>query len=347
MWEVVEDRPWSEFERDPLTALIDAQHGVIARWQARRHLSEKAIRHRVETGRWRRVHRAVFRTYGGAVTLAQRHWIAVLAATPGPSIRDGTAACLGGISALLVHGLHGVATDRVHLVVAAPRQVVPPRGVVVHRIRLADQDRHPASHPPTTMLGRAVIDAAAWARSDDEARLVIAASFQQRLVTGAEIRDVLARMPTTRRRRLVIATVEDAAGGSHSLGELDLVKICRTAGLPLPTRQVRFRDSAGRLRYLDAVFDPWRVAVEIDGAHHEEVLQRWDDLARENDMVIADFKVLRFPVHVVRERPHHVAATIRAALENSGWRPPLPRSRRPAGAQLPSPTEDLGDPRPL
>ena len=92
MGEIVEDRPWSEIVKDPLTALIDEQHGVVARWQARNLLSEKALRHRVAAGRWRRVHRAVYLTYGGAITLAQRHWIAVLSGTTGPSIRDSRAA---------------------------------------------------------------------------------------------------------------------------------------------------------------------------------------------------------------------------------------------------------------
>jgi very-short-patch-repair endonuclease len=328
MGEIVEDRPWSEFEKDPLTALIDGQHGVVARWQALRFLTEKAVRHRVATGRWRRVHRAVYLTYGGSITLTQRHWIAVLAGTPGPSITESTSACLGGLSALLVHGLRGVTSDRVHLIAPSPRQVIAPPRTVVHRVQLPDDLRHPASRPPTTTIARAVVDAAAWARSNDEARLIIAASFQQRLVSAPEIEQVLKQMPTTRRRRLVIATSADAAGGSHSLGELDLAGICRKHRLPLPTRQVTFRDANRRQRFLDAVFDPWRLAVEVDGAHHDDVAQRWDDFERENDLVQDSFTVLRFPVHVVRERPHHVAARIRAALERAGWRPPAARSRK-------------------
>jgi hypothetical protein len=147
-------------------------------------------------------------------------------------------------------------------------------------------------------------------------------------VSAPEIEQVLEKMPTTRRRRLVVVTLADAAGGSHSLGELDLLTICRKTGLPAPTRQAKFRDYSGRQRYLDAVFDPWFVAVEIDGAHHDEVAQKWDDLSRENDMVLAGFTVLRFPVHVVRRQPQHVAARIRAALERAGWRPQPSRQTR-------------------
>lgn len=319
MGEIVEDRPWSEIIKDPLTALIDAQGGVIAGWQARRFLSEKAIRHRVAYGRWRRAHRNVYIAYGGPIGVRQRQWIAVLAVAP--STGDSFVACLGGLSALQVHGLRGVSSDRVHLVVPVTREITPPAGVVVHRMRLADDDRHPYSRPPTTTIGRAVVDAAAWARSDEQARLVIATAFQQRLVTAEEIGHVLDRRPATRRRQLVIATTRDAAGGSHSTGELLLVTICRNARLPLPTRQVRFRDLSGRIRYLDAVFDPWRVAVEVDGAHHDDVGQSWDDSERDNALLLAGYRVLRFPVHLLRERPHVVAERIRAALRLAGWRP--------------------------
>lgn len=316
---VDEDRPWSEFDKDPLTALIDMQDGVVANWQARRFLTEKAIRHRVASKRWRRVHRRVFVTYGGPLTLRQRQWIAVFAA--GPAATGEPAACLAGISALQVHGLQGITVDRLDVVVPVTRAFTPPPGVVVHRVRLPAEDRHPASRLPATTIGRAVVDAAAWARSDDQARLVIAASFQQGLVTAPEIGRVLDRMPNTHRRRLIIATTRDAADGSHSLGELSFVDICRLEKLPLPTRQLTFVDRNGRKRYLDAVFDPWRLVVEIDGAHHGDVGQSWDDSERDNSLVLAGYRVLRFPLHMVRQEPRKVAAQIRAALELAGWRP--------------------------
>jgi hypothetical protein len=167
--------------------------------------------------------------YGGRITIEQQRWIAVLAATPDPSITDSAAACLGGISALQVHGLRNISADRVHVVVPPQRQIQPPAGVAVRRVRLGEGDRHPLAKPPATTPGRSLVDAAAWARSDDEARLIIAASLQQRLVTATEVDAVLERTPMTFRRQLVIATVRDAAGGSHRLGELAFVRICRYA----------------------------------------------------------------------------------------------------------------------
>jgi very-short-patch-repair endonuclease len=315
---VVEDVPWSVINRDPLSALIDAQEGVIARWQARQFLTSKAIEHRIVSSRWCRVHRGVYVAYGGPLTLAQRLWIAVLAASQGPSLVDDPV-CLAGVSALLVHGLRSITARQIDLVVPVSRRIVAPAGVVVHRS--VEIDRHPASRLPTTTIGRAVVDAAVWARSDDEARLIIAAAFQQRLVTADEIQPILDRRPTMPRHRLIAATVNDASRGSHTLGELDLVKLCRRAKLPEPTRQLRFRDRRGRLRFLDAVFDPWKVAVEIDGAHHDDVGQRWDDCDRDNALILATYTILRYPTYVVREQPERVAEEIRMALTNAGWRP--------------------------
>jgi very-short-patch-repair endonuclease len=321
MGEVVdEDPPWSLYCRDPLVELIERQHGIVARWQALRHLSAKALKHRLTSGRWHAVRRGIYRTYGGPLTLRQRHWIAVLAA--GPSIKGTGQALLGGISALQVHGLRGITSDWIHVAVSEYRRFTPPAGVAVHRARLTDEDRHPCAQPPTTTLGRAVIDAAAWARSDDEARLIIAVSFQQRLVTEPEIAQTLARMASTRRRPLVISTARDAAGGSHSLGELDLIDICRQHRLPLPNRQVQFTDSLGRRRYLDAVFDDWAACLEIDGAHHDDdLVQHWDDLGRDADLLFAGYRLLRIPVREIREQRSLVAAKIRKLLTVAGWRP--------------------------
>jgi hypothetical protein len=166
--------------------------------------------------------------------------------------------------------------------------------------------------------GRSVVDAAQWARSDKEARLIIAASFQQHLVSMHDIERALRH--NTVRRGLVIATARDCAGGSHSLGELDFLALCRKAGLPLPSRQVRRTDRGGRTRFLDALFDEWKVAVEIDGVHHLDAGQMWDDAERQNSLQLDGYVVLRYPAHVVRDHPERVAADLYEALTRAGWR---------------------------
>ena len=76
---------------------------------------------------------------------------------------------------------------------------------------------------------------------------------------------------------------------------------------------------AGRLRFIDAVFDPWRVAVEIDGAHHLLVAQMWDDAVKANALELDGYVVLRYPAFALRSRGPLVANEIREALRRAGW----------------------------
>ncbi|KWV34761.1 hypothetical protein AWV63_00410 [Micromonospora rifamycinica] len=300
-------------DADELTWLRFRQDDVISLAQASRHLSRKAIRHRVETGRWRQAHRAVFVTHSGPVDVEQFRWIAVLAA--GPS------ALLGGLSAAQAGGLRGFRTRPVDLLLpASARRDAPPQGVRVHRTTLLPaQDVLAAGQPPRTTLARSIVDAAQWAASDDEARAIVAAAFQQRLVVGGEIHEVLDRLPRMRRRALVTATATDAAGGSHSLSELEFLDLIRRADLPLPTRQQIRYDPAGRRRYLDAYFARWRVHVEIDGGQHLDPAHAWADMRRQNSLWIEGDRVLRFPAWALRARPDEVVGQLRAALRMAGW----------------------------
>jgi hypothetical protein len=169
---------------------------------------------------------------------------------------------------------------------------------------------------------RSVVDAAQWAGTDDDAVAIVAACFQQRLVTGDEIAGALARAPVARRRRLIVAAANDAAGGSHSLPEVEFLRGCRRAGLPEPSRQVMRTDAAGRKRYLDALFEEFGVHVEVDGRQHTDVRHWWADMRRQNELGTAGYRLLRFPSYVIRTKPDEWVPQLRAALMAGGWRPP-------------------------
>ena len=299
---------------DEFALLLFRQSDVISRSQVLRYLSTKTLQHRLEAGWWQFAHRSVYLARSGPLSDEQRRWVAVLA----------TAGVLGGLSALAVLGLRGHHSRQVHVVLPARRQDHdPPTLTVVHRTRhLPTSDIHLAGLPPCTMPARSLVDAAQWARTDDDARAVIAAGFQQRLVGGTEVHEVLERMPRARRRSLINETASDASGGTHSIPEAALLRLCRQHQLPAPTRPVRRRDAAGRQRYLDAYFELWGVHVEIDGSHHLEVRSWWAEMKRQNDLWVQGDRVLRFPAWVVRHRPGEVVTQLRAALTAAGWSPP-------------------------
>jgi very-short-patch-repair endonuclease len=304
-------------DADDLTYLLFLQDDVISRRQALRFMSARAIERRVASGRWRAAHRGVYVTHSGPVSREQMRWVAVLAAGAGRP------ALLAGLSALEVLGLRGYPSEAIHVLLPAGRQDhdAPP-WVIMHRTaRLARSDVHDLGQPPCTMPARSLIDAAQWARDDDRARAIVAAGFQQRLVNADDMAAVLARMPRARRRALIRRAVDDASIGAHSLPEAEFRRLCRRAGLPEPTRQVRRRDASGRNRYLDVYFAEWGVHVEIDGAQHMDVREWWADMRRQNELWIPGNRVLRFPAWAIRERPDEVAAQVWAALIAAGWHP--------------------------
>jgi hypothetical protein len=281
-----------------LTRLLRRQDSVITRWQALQHMSIKTLRHLVESGRWRRLRDGLFVAHNGPPTPGQRDWSAVLGAG---GDRWPELVCLGGLSSLRAWGLRSIESERTHVLVPARRQVRNPPGVVIHRTRVPP-DLSGCQHmrPPASLPGRSLVDAVQWARSDREARLIVASAFQQGLVAFADVQRSLAELPNATRRALLWRTAQDCAAGSHSVGELDLLELCRMFDLPEPTRQVARLDRQGRRRFLDAVFDPWPVAIEVDGAHHLNVARMWDDAERSNALELDGYTVLRYPAFALR-----------------------------------------------
>ncbi|MGV9766724.1 hypothetical protein [Micromonospora tulbaghiae] len=141
-------------DADELSWLLFHQERVLEATQARRFLSEKAIRHRLGSGRWRQVHRRVYVTHNGPVGPKEWRWVAVLAAGP--------AATLGGLTAAQAWGLRRYESRLVHLLLPARHQTrtLPP-GVRIHRTTaLPSEDVLDVGKPRRTMPARSLVDAA-------------------------------------------------------------------------------------------------------------------------------------------------------------------------------------------
>jgi hypothetical protein len=176
---------------------------VITMAQAVELLSRKAVRHRVAAGHWQQPHRSVLVTHNGPISAGERTWIAVLA--------GGEDAMLAGVSAAQAGGLRGYGDDSIHIVVPTARRPSGlPMDVVVHRTTQLDAA---IGQPPRTKMARAVVDAASWARTDDQARAMVAAAFQQRLVVIRGLEEVLGRLTRVPRRQLILHTARDARRG--------------------------------------------------------------------------------------------------------------------------------------
>jgi hypothetical protein len=295
-----------------LDLLLFRQDGVISAAQARAFHSKAAIEHRVASGRWQRLHRGVFSTETGSVRHSQRLWCAVLACGPD--------AFLAGLTAIAADGLRspGFVTDV--LIPLSRRVIRPPHGVVVHRSSvMPESDLHRMAGPPRTRTARSLVDAAQWSTSTDAVRAGVADAFRRRLVGLDDVLGVLDRLPRAKNRAWIRQVTLDAAGGAHSLAELNYVDLGRRSGLPEPSCQVMRRDADGGRRYLDIRYDEWGVHVEIDGGHHLDAAAWWADMKRQNNIWIPGDRILRFPAWVIRERPDEVIAQVRAALWAAGW----------------------------
>lgn len=307
-------------DHDDLDRLLFTQDSVLTRAQACRWLSVSTVRHRVRSGRWRRVHRGIYVTQSGPLTEEQRLWVAVLACGDGAVLAGATAAARTGLRGHLESAVHVLTRAELH-----PER--PPSWVASHRTTVLNGlDANMLNMPPQTRPARSIVDAAQWAGSDDRARAIVFAGFQQRLVYGREVHEVLERLPRARRHALISEAATDAIGGAQSLPEAEVTRMLRRHGLPLPSRQVRRRDASGRLRYLDLYYDEWKLHIEIDGAQHMEVSHWWSDMERQNDVWIAGDRVLRYPAWAIRHKESKVAAQICRALVVAGWIDP--RGRR-------------------
>jgi hypothetical protein len=299
--------------------LLFQQNQVLSLDQAVAGVGRGALQNRIARGQWRRAGRRVVVTHNGPLTRPQRVWVALLS--------SGDGALCGGLTAATLDGLRGYGTGPIHLLIPDGRKVQVMSGVHLHRTTVLPDEHIRHGKPPRTTMARAVVDAAAWARTDQDARAVVAAAFQQGRVALEEVAAVVETLTRSRRRALVLETARFAAGGAHSLSEVDLVRLCRRFGLPKPDQQEKRVDRTGRTRYLDAYWREWHLHVEVDGSFHLDVRTWWADMRRQNDLWIAGDRVLRFPAWVVASSP-------------ARWqRRSVRRSKPPAGP----PPPDLGN----
>lgn len=301
-------------EADDFEWLRFQQDDVVSWAQASGHVGRGAAANRLRGRRWQRPERGVIVTHSGPPTHRQRLWAAVLGA--------GRGAVLAGATAATLEGLRGHDRSAIDVLIPAGRRARVMAGVRIHRTTVL-----PAHHvrwagsPPRTVIARSVVDAAAWARTDDDARAIVAAAFQQRRILPGDLDGVLDVMPRSHRRALVLETATLAAGGAHALTELNLVTLCRRHGLPPPDQQVHRTDTSGRDRYLDAYWGAYRLHVEVDGSWHLEVRTWWADMERQNLLWISGERVLRFPGWALLHEPEKVVAQLHAALVAGGWHP--------------------------
>jgi very-short-patch-repair endonuclease len=180
--------------------------------------------------------------------------------------------------------------------------VAEPDGVKLHKVIRRVPEELMGAGLTRTRPAVAAVRAAHWAVSDRQAALLLAMPVQQRLVTGESLLLAVREIRGRNRRRFISIVARDVADGAQSLGELDFARLCRSRGLPNPSRQVVRKRATGRA-YLDVSWDDIGLAVEIDGSQHTWGLALTDDHFRQNDLVIQGDRVLRMTLMGLRLQP--------------------------------------------
>lgn len=292
--------------------ILDRQDGVISRRQAlAAGLEPHQIRRLLRRRSWVQVHRGVYVAHTGALTWAERTWVAVLSSWP---------AALWGESALR-------AVDRpfptdpgetIHVAVDGRRgSLQPPAGVVVHHDRHLTERVLWNASPPRMRVEEAVLDAAAAAGSDLDAIAILARWVQRRRTTAARLLEALARRERVRRRRWLDAVLRDVAAGTCSVLEHGfLARVERPHRLPRADRQRPALGSQG-LVYRDA--DYGSLLVELDGRlFHDSAAARDADLERDLDAAADGRRSLRLGWGQVFGRPCTTAAKLTHVMRDLG-----------------------------
>jgi very-short-patch-repair endonuclease len=281
------------------------QGGLITRAQlAALGIERWVIARRVNTERWQALSPSVIATTTGNLDHDQLLWHAVLHAGPD--------ALVGGLMAAELAGLRNWQRDVITAFTPYARgRISPIVGVEFVRTRRdLGHLRARQSSPARMRLEPAILLFASAEPSERAALGSIAATVQQQLTSPQLLLDWLDRLRPLRRAGLFERTLHEIAGGSHSMGELDVARMCRAHRLASPRRQVRRRDASGRLRFTDCEWlsvHGGEVVLEVDGAFHMNVDGWEDDIARQRALTATGRLIVRCTTRELRDESERVA----------------------------------------
>lgn len=301
-------------------ALLNCQHGVLARWQAAdAGLDAAVIDVQLRRGRWQPLYRGVYAAFTGPPPQLAAIWAAIL--------RGGPDAVLSHHSAAELDQLADRPGPVIHVTVGSERQVhvaasecgagLP--NVVVHRSARLGAARHPSRTPPRTRIEETALDLANTAVNLDDAWSWLARACSRRLTTPDRLSAALLSRARMRWRAELAAGLTDIRDGVLSALERRWVRrVERPHGLPAAKRQALSKVDR-RTRYLDNHYEEFRVAVELDGQAAHPAEARWRDAHRDNASATAGILTLRYGWVDTATRPCQVASEVGRVLQTRGW----------------------------
>lgn len=292
-------------------AVAAVQHGVFSLDQARElGMSIDQAKRRVRSGRWRRVHPAVYAVEGSVDSVAQRRRAAALWFGRGCVFSHRTAAALWG--------LPGFSEDDGPITIASTRHLDAPEGVRIFRVEaLLARELGTVSFQRVTSVERTLLDLAATEpQSAVEAALDDA--LRRKLTTVDKLTHFVERTGGTRGIRLLRRLTARRGGEGVTESELEarVLDLLRDAGMPMPELQKKVQVKGRRYR-LDFRFAGTPVVLEADGYAWHSTAQAFEaDRRRINALTARGFRVLQWTWEAMNERPDQLLDELEALLAN-------------------------------
>ncbi len=313
-------------------------------------LTPDAVRWRVASGRWQRLHHGVYLVRPGPID-----WLTSVGAA---LLAHGADAAVGDASAAYLWDLGEQPRD-VHIVVPRTSAVRAHAGT---RLRRANRLSVVARWPARTTIESTVVDVARTGSADDLAGLIHRA-LRSRRTTAARVLKELDDRTRHPQRQLLADLLAESASGSEGPLEVRFVRgVLRRHRLPTGVAQFPFRQVVGSgglvpgqvvgsgglvpgqvvgwpggwpgpesrwddRRRADRALPEFRVIVELDGRLFHPLSRQAADRAKSNAAARAQWLLLRYGWAEVVDRPCVTAAEIAGVLRERGWS----GSARPCG----------------
>jgi very-short-patch-repair endonuclease len=241
----------------------------------------------------------VYRLGGAPSTTGESAWFAVLS----------TRSPLSFVSAARWWDMPVADDGLVHITRFARRRLDWPDGVRVHRVAIdrASITRHRGLW--VTTPAETVLDCAGWLPLA-RARTLADRALQQGWCDLEKVRQRLEDSPGRWGNRQIRRLSRHLGDQADAESERKLHRLLRSAGLTGWVPQLPFV-AGGRRFAIDVAFPELRLAIEIDGyAYHSSDDRFQRDRTKQNALIAAGWRVLRFTWADLDERPRYVIAQI-------------------------------------
>ncbi len=292
-----------------IARLARRQHAVVSLNQLRAvGLTSSAVRERRRRGRLHRVWQTVY-AVGHSLLTSEGRWMAAVLAC-------GDGAVLSHRSAAALHGLRP--DNRAVIdVTTPPRGLRRMKGIVRHEsATLTEADVTVVDGIPCTSVARTLLDVAEEIDRQGLRRACNQAEVL-RVFDGREIEDVLARAQGRRGAgmlRDVLAHGRVGEAVTRSELEEEFLSLCERAKLPPPSVNAWIALEGGGVE-ADFLWPEVRLIAETDGgAVHDTPGAFQDDRRRDQRLMRAGYRVVRFTWWQVLHAPEELVETLRALL---------------------------------